>query len=292
MENGQEAYSFALYSSSYWLLLDKTHKLLRIVEFISDIIGWPLFITIVGVMLSTSFSGNLPSSPKRSVRIYFMHATLLSAASGALILLFTPVYLTRHLLPIWPALSICIAFLLLHFLTFSRPPVKISLYILLIASLCYSLWIMTRQHETPIPWKVKHLFNEFKGGEELITVCNSGNSRYWNKYKLLMLNELGDNPRKLRLSDLTHEDPSGVSKKMEDCDAILVLGTIASDMPTRDSYLNRNVSDFDKILHEQSNRSSAALHDIVNDPQSPFLMREFAWGHYYRNLSLYTKKSQ
>jgi hypothetical protein len=222
--NTKAAVRFALFSARYNVEAearpDADPRLTRLPRLAEALAGWPL----VGAGLLAG-----AAAARRPVRNpgTMDHFTLLAAAgavSGAAGLLVPLYFDPRFLLPIWPALAVCLGGWVAAAGRRDRW-LAAPAWCLLGVGLAHSAGALAPDlPRTRTYWAARELIDELVQAHHVGTIANVGNCADWNVCKTGLINELRANPRDcFVLHDLSRSGPEELARRLGRMDAVVVL---------------------------------------------------------------------
>ncbi|QDV38965.1 Dolichyl-phosphate-mannose-protein mannosyltransferase [Tautonia plasticadhaerens] len=237
-ENAGDAVRFSARAARYNLLAegraDSTPIDHRLSLLAGDLAGWAVLAGMAVVVAAAAAvrarrggpdgegSGRPGPSPPAASEL--SRITLLGLAGGGAVLLFTPHFDPRFLLPAWPALAVCAS----GWLVRGIAPAPRALGGLVVASLLLGVGIsgmrLLREPRTTTCWEVGALIDELVDRHGARRIGQVGDSPGWNVCKTGLVNELRDDPADCDVShNLSRLSPEELARLAPRFDALIVL---------------------------------------------------------------------
>ncbi len=253
--NGRAAAEFARFSSRYNLValgesggLPRSSRPLLLA---SELAGVPLLATlaVAGCAAVAGRRGRAVGGGSVAARM-FVGLSVVGAASGAVILLYPPYFDPRFLLPVWPALAVCLGPVLRDATARRSRPGALATFALLAASLFASADRVGREERSRTFWGVPGLIDHLVADHLVANIYNVGSCRDWNVSKTGLMNELRDRPGDcFVLHDLSGGTPDEIVRRLARADAVVALdrGRVPAGWFGYGPKLNRGY--FDAVIY-------------------------------------------
>lgn len=249
VRNAAAAYRFAVWAAGDVPDAAELHWALRILSLPVGVMGWPMLLVTVAGLLGLPWRSRAGGiGVVGTARRRFVVGSVVGAMSGTVVLLLPSYLEPRFLLPVWAAVSICVAILLSELR-------RIVVWILVGLALTYSVaaTMVTGNYGRGIPYGIVALVDQLRLEYSVKRICNGGSTAAWNVYKLRLVNELRSEPRTVDFVDLSSVEPARLRGELEECDAILVLIDLppeAAKQGLRLGHRNRSVGSLIGLLDE------------------------------------------
>jgi 4-amino-4-deoxy-L-arabinose transferase-like glycosyltransferase len=227
--NGAEAVRFARFSARYHQVAEGrdtgTPRLERLEAMALGVAGGPALAAGMLAALATRRRPR-PGTPPRQAP-GFATLALLGASGGLALLLVTPYFAPRFLLPIWPALAVVLGGALAAPAgrPLPRPALAGGLLALGVLLSARSLAGEARQRTY---WDARALLDALATRQGATTLANVGNGPDWNVCKTGLINELRGRPSDLFvLHDLSRGSADERARRLGRLDAVAILDASA-----------------------------------------------------------------
>jgi 4-amino-4-deoxy-L-arabinose transferase-like glycosyltransferase len=239
-QNGRTAVRFAFFASRFNVLAlardDVTPAIARLAALFDQVAGgpWPILAALLVAVLGgyrrwwgtgTGAETDSPGS-RNTAAADFVALAMVAAGSGTVLLLIPAYFDARFLLPIWPALAVCLGGL------FARVPLParsaragvVVAHGFLVVGLVLSANRLAHEAQTVTYWKARRLIDDLVTRYHVACIGNVGCCGDWNVCKTGMINELRANPDDcFVLHDLSRNGPAELERRLGRFDALVVL---------------------------------------------------------------------
>jgi hypothetical protein len=234
--NGPEAVRFARFSARYHELAEgrdaATPRLVRLESLALGVAGGPALVSVaLGVLCGMRRRREAQAKPGDA----FAALALSGAVGGLAILLVTPYFAPRFLLPIWPALAVVLGGWLAR--VAANPGVgwgtvqgrtSILTGAVLTLGVVLAARSLAEEPRQRTYWEARALLDELVTRYGARTLANVGNSPEWNVCKTGLINELRpDAARLFVLHDLSRAPAQERARRLGRLDAVAVLDPAA-----------------------------------------------------------------
>jgi hypothetical protein len=234
VKNAHSAAKFALFSAKYNELAtgrDRVPVPERAAEMASDLVGWPLVVTVGGSAIAFAmWRRKERAQPASEAKVavtdrYFREMAWLGAGIASAVLLCPAYFDTRFLLPIWPVLAVALGTGVSLQLTVLRVLPRLLFGMGFAVSIACATAGVIREPLFPTYWKTTAFIDDLVTRFGVSNLLNVGNCAGWNVCKTGLMNELRDEPGNcFVLHDLTRATDARAKQLLKQADAVVVLG--------------------------------------------------------------------